>query len=141
MPGSYPSSRSGQARYLRRRRGDRPSGPRRVHRDRWQALRHRAHRGRAVRHPLPERESSFEAARAFRSATGTGPKRSDEVGDRGPPPYAVSATMFAMKSAEILARWDALHEKGAFPYSAFGYSEKFHLFDIVLSVYRSPESW
>lgn len=46
-----------------------------------------------------------------------------------------------MKSAEILARWDALHEKGAFPYGAFGYSEKFRLFEVVLSVYRSADSW
>lgn len=46
-----------------------------------------------------------------------------------------------MQSNEILTRWDALHEKGAFPYGAFGYAEKFRLFDVVLSVYRSADSW
>lgn len=46
-----------------------------------------------------------------------------------------------MPAHEILALWDALHRKGAFPYGSFGYSEKFGLFEAVLSVYKSKSSW
>lgn len=46
-----------------------------------------------------------------------------------------------MRANEILALWDKLHAKGAFPYGSGGYAEKFCLFDLDLSVYKSKSSW
>lgn len=46
-----------------------------------------------------------------------------------------------MRAHEILALWDALADKGAFPYGSGGYSEKLCLFELVLSVYKSKSSW